>query len=467
MTAPALFTDLYELKMAQAYLAEGMNQTAVFELAFRKMPAHRNYLVAAGIGDVVDDLLSFRFQEEDIEFLRQQMKFPETFLRRLKDLRFSGDVFALPEGTMFFPNEPAVQVVAPMVEAQLMETLVLNRIHFQSLAAAKAARVVQAAQGRAVVDFGSRRAHGIDAALKVARATYLAGGVGTSNVLAAKTYSIPAFGTMAHSYIQAHESEIASFEAFAQLYPDTTLLVDTYDTLEGVRNVIELSRKLGARFRVSAIRLDSGDLGALSRGARDLLDQAGLHHVTIFASSSLDEYEIQRLIASGAPIDAFGVGTKLAVADDAPFLDMAYKLVEYAGRGRLKLSSKKVLYPGRKQVFRQIAGGRMTGDVVGRCDEDLPGERLLQAVMLQGQPVGAARLEESRQRFQTELGLLPDRLRALDAAADPYPVSFSQSLQRDLERLRAKLLREQNERTSPERERFALIPPAQTADPTS
>jgi nicotinate phosphoribosyltransferase len=258
-----------------------------------------------------------------------------------------------------------------------METLILNQIHFQSLAASKAARVVTAARGRTVVDFGSRRAHGTDAALKVARSTYLAGGHGTSNVLAGKLYGIPVFGTMAHSYIQAHDDELGSFEAFAGLYPDTTLLVDTYDTLAGVRKVIELSHKWGDRFRVRALRLDSGDLAQLAIETRGMLDEAGLRHVEIFASSGLDEYKIQRLVEAGAPIDAFGVGTRLAVMADAPELDMAYKLVEYAGKGRLKLSSKKVLYPGRKQVFRQIDNGLMVRDTIGRFDEQLPGEPLL------------------------------------------------------------------------------------------
>lgn len=399
----ALFTDLYGLTMAQAYAAGNMDQTAVFELTFRKMPANRNYLVAAGIGDVLDFLANFHFEDPELDYLRARGEFSEEFLNLLKTVRFTGDIYALPEGTLVFPNEPIVQVIAPIIEAQLIETYVLNQIHFQSLAVSKAARVVKAARGRSVVDFGSRRAHGTDAALKVARATYLAGGVGTSNVLAAQLYGIPAFGTMAHSYVQAHDSEIASFEAFAATSPETTLLVDTYDTIEGVRKVIDLSRKLGDHFRVNAVRLDSGDLGALAKESRKLLDEVGLQRVTIFASSSLDEYEIQKLVNSGAPIDAFGVGTKLAVMEDASHLDMAYKLVEYAGKGRLKLSSSKVLHPGRKQVFRQVENGRMIGDAIGRFDELLPGEPLLQPVMRRGLPTTRIDLEESRCRFQREL----------------------------------------------------------------
>jgi nicotinate phosphoribosyltransferase len=439
MKTSALFTDLYELTMAQAYATEHMDQLAVFELTFRQMPANRNYIVAAGIGDVLDFLSTFRFNGEEVDYLRKRGEFTDVFLRRIEGLRFTGDLYAVPEGTPVFPNEPLVQVIAPVVEAQLMETLVLNQVHFQSLAAAKAARVVEAAKGRGVVDFGSRRAHGTDAALKVARATYLAGGEGTSNVLAGLLYGVPVFGTMAHSYVQAHDSEAASFEAFARLYPETTLLVDTYDTLEGVRKVIDLSRKLGDQFRVRAVRLDSGDLGNLASRTRKMLDEAGLKHLRIFASSSLDEYQVQDLVNGGAPIDTFGVGTKLAVMEDASHLDMAYKLVEYGGKGRLKLSPKKALYPGRKQVFRQVEAGHIVRDVIGRFDEELPGEKLLQPMMRQGRPTSDVNLEESRRRFRMELQRLPEHLRRLDPSSVPYPVNFSERLHDDLDTIRRQL----------------------------
>ena len=435
-----LFTDLYELTMAQAYHAEHMHQTAVFELAFRELPASRNYILVNGLADVQEFLASFRIDPGDLDYLRGRGEFSAEFLSHLERLRFTGDVYAMPEGTAVFPNEPLVQVVAPILEAQWMETYVLNQVHFQSLAASKAARVVAAARGRMVVDFGSRRAHGTDAALKVARATYLAGGHGTSNVLASKLYGIPAFGTMAHSYIQAHEDELAAFESFARLYPDTTLLVDTYDTLEGVRKVIELGRKLGDRFRIAAVRLDSGDLASLAVATRQLLDQAGLEKIRIFASSGLDEYKVQALVASGAPIDAFGVGTKLAVMEDAPDLDMAYKLVEYAGRGRLKLSTRKVLYPGRKQVFRQIEKGRMLRDTIGRFDEQLPGEPLLKPLILGGRPIAQVNLNESRLRLQREMARLPETLRALEPAPVPYPVAISHRLQADFSAVSQELM---------------------------
>jgi nicotinate phosphoribosyltransferase len=441
MKISALFTDLYELTMAQAYTAEHMNEPAVFELAFRKLPRNRNYVVAAGLGDVLEFLASLHFSDEDINYLRSSFGFPAPFLARLKALRFTGDVFAPPEGTLVFPHEPIVQVRAPILEAQLVETLVLNQIHFQSLAAAKAARIVEAAKGRSVVDFGSRRAHGVDAALKVARATYLAGGTGTSNVLAGRLYGIPVFGTMAHSYIQAHDCEEDSFRAFAGLYPETTLLVDTYDTIEGVRKVIALRRRLGDAFHVQAIRLDSGDLGALAVEARRLLNEAGLAQVTIFASSSLDEYEVQKLVASGAPIDAFGVGTRLAVIDGASHVDMAYKLVEYAGKPRLKLSSSKVLYPGRKQVFRQTRNGTFSGDMIGRFDETLPGNPLLLPVMRAGVPLTSVNLNDSRKRLRLALSRLAPALRELDSAQTPYPVTFSEGLREDLDRFSGHLAR--------------------------
>jgi nicotinate phosphoribosyltransferase len=437
----ALFTDLYELTMAQAYDLELMDEIAVFELIFRKLPDNRNAVIAAGLADVVASLENLQVTDDDLDYLRGLGLFREPFLERLKNLHFQGDLFAAPEGTPLFPHEPLVQVVAPLLEAQLIETLVLNQVHFQTVAATKATRIVQAAAGRDIVEFGSRRAHGSDAALKVVRTSYLAGAAGTSNVLAGKLYGIPVFGTMAHSYIQAHADESAAFAAFARLYPETTLLVDTYDTLEGVRKVIELSRQLGEQFRVHAVRLDSGDLGELAKQTRQMLDAAGLSRVGIFATSGLDEYEIARLLASGAPINAFGVGTKLAVSEDAPALDMAYKLVEYTGRPRMKLSSKKVILPGRKQVFRQFAGERMLRDIIGRHDEELEGEPLLQPVLRGGERLAAARvtLEEARRHAALEQTRLPDPLRRLERSPTPYPVEVSPALNRELESLRASL----------------------------
>jgi nicotinate phosphoribosyltransferase len=433
----ALFTDLYELTMAAAYHAEGMAALAVFELFFRELPDNRNYVVAAGLEDVLDYLEHWRFTEEDITYLAAQMPMPAGFADALRRLRFAGDVHAVPEGTVVFENEPLVQVIAPIIQGQIVETSVLNQIHFQSVIATKAARVISAAAGRQVVDFGSRRAHGTDAALKVARASYLAGAAGTSNVLAGKRYGIRIFGTMAHSYIQAHDDEAEAFEAFARLNPRTTLLVDTADTLAAVRKIVERRRKLGDKFDIGAIRLDSGDLGQLAKESRALLDEAGMRDVRIFASGGLDEYDIAALIDGGAPIDGFGVGTKLAISADAPSLDMAYKLVEYAGEPRTKLSAGKVICPGRKQVFRVCAGECMERDVIGRYDEDVPGRPLLEPVMTGGKRLPAARvpLEAARSHCQAQVALLPEPLRALKRAEEAYLVSFSDALKRDLARV--------------------------------
>ncbi|MGB8389859.1 nicotinate phosphoribosyltransferase [Mycobacterium sp.] len=435
--ASALFTDLYEVTMAQAYMAECMSGTAVFETIFRKLPRGRSYVMAAGLSDVLEFLETFQFQQADIDYLRGLGLFTQEFLQSLAEVRFTGDVWAVPEGTVVFPNEPIVAVIAPILEAQLAETFVVNQIHLQSVIASKAARVVEAARGRQVVDFGARRAHGTDAALKVARAGYLAGLAGTSNLLAARDYEIPAFGTMAHSFIQAFDSELDAFEAFARLYPGTTLLVDTYDTLRGVDHVIELTKQR-QRLGVAAVRLDSGYMGALSKATRAKLDAAGLNHIEIFASSGLDEYRIAALVNDGCPIDAFAVGTKLAVAEDAPALDMAYKLVEYDGTGRTKFSADKVIYPGRKQVVRRLAAGFFAGDTIGKLDEQLDGEPLLVPVMKNGRrlPQHDPGLAASRNWARQQIDALPPQLRSLDSTGWDYPVDVSPGIACELETLR-------------------------------
>jgi nicotinate phosphoribosyltransferase len=433
----ALFTDLYELTMSQAFEEEGMRDVAVFELFFRNLPPTRNYLIAAGIQNLLEAIENLTFESDDLEYLRGLGLFSEPFLDRLRRFRFSGDVWAIPEGSVVFANEPIVQIAAPILEAQVIETLVLNQVQFASLAAAKAARVVTAAAGRDVVEFGSRRAHGESAALTVARASYLVGAVGTSNVLAGQRFGIPVYGTMAHSYIQAHDDEASAFRAFAARYPETTLLIDTYDVLAAVREVIALTERLGDRFRVAAIRLDSGDLADLARKSRRMLDDSGMTHVRIFASGGLDEFSVESLVASGAPIDAFGVGTKLAVSDDAPSVDMVYKLVDYAGRPRMKRSSGKATYPGRKQVFRWQRDGAMVGDVVGRYDEQLDGRPLLEPVVRGGIRLAAGRtsLDEARAHAQHSLAELPRDLRSLTPADIPYSVNVSQNLEADRDAL--------------------------------
>jgi nicotinate phosphoribosyltransferase len=434
-----LLTDLYELKMLQAYFEEGMEESATFDLFVRRLPKSRNYLLACGLEDVLHYLEHLRFGPDALARLERTGQFSTDFLERLARLRFRGDVFAVPEGAVVFSGEPLLEIVAPLPEAQLVETFVMNQVHFQTLVASKASRVVTAAAGRTVVDFGLRRLHGADAGLKAARAFFVAGVDSTSNVLAGTVYGIPVAGTMAHSYVQAHESEMAAFRAFAGRYPGTVLLVDTYDTLAGVRRVVELSREMGSRFDVSALRLDSGDLAELGKAARQILDEGGLHEVGLFASSGLDEYAVASLVAAGAPFTGFGVGTRMGVSSDAPYFDMAYKLVEYADSPRTKLSPGKPILPGRKQVFRRMGDGQARGDVLARHDEVLEGRPLLAAIMRGGRrlPAGEDTLGAARERAARELAELPARIRALPPAELPYPVEVSPALAAEHERARA------------------------------
>jgi nicotinate phosphoribosyltransferase len=426
---PALFTDLYELTMLQAYWAEDMTAPAVFDVFARKLPPQRNFLLACGLEAVLDYLESFAVSGQDIDYLRGLGTFKPDFLERLRALRFTGKVYAMAEGTPLFANEPLLTVEAALPEAQIVETAVLNLLHYPTLVASKGARVVRAAQGRTVVDFGARRAHGVDAAIACARALYVAGYDGSSNVEAGRRYGVPVVGTVAHSYVQAHASEADSFVRFAAEFPGTTLLVDTYDTLDGVRQVIALRQRLGERFKVNAVRLDSGDLGALAKAARALLDAAGMREVRIMASGGLDEQVIAALLADGAPIDGFGVGTTVDVVADRPYLDAAYKLVAYAGRDCGKLSPGKVSLPGRKQVFRRYDNGVAVGDTIARHDEILPGEPLLACVMQDGRCLPAGRVDTAAARAHAaaQLARLPAALRALETAK-PYPVDISPAL---------------------------------------
>jgi nicotinate phosphoribosyltransferase len=436
--SPALLTDLYELTMLQAYFEEGLSEEAVFSLFVRRLPGRRNYLLACGLDDVLTFLETLRFDDPALAYLESLGRFSDRFLRHLGQLRFTGDVHAVPEGTPIFANEPILEIAAPLPEAQLVETLVMNQVHLQTVVASKAARVVEAAQGRQVVDFGLRRMHGIDAGLKAARAFHIAGVDATSNVAAGQVYGLRVSGTMAHSYIQAHDDEREAFAAFARLYPDTVVLVDTYDTLAGVQKVIDLVKERGDACRIGAVRLDSGDLGALSRAARRMLDDAGLGSIAIFASSNLDEHAIARLVADRAPIDGFGVGAAMGVSPDAPVLDLVYKLVEYAGRGRIKLSAEKSILPGRKQVVRVERDGVADHDVITRHDEPLTGRPLLGQVMKRGVRLEAGRvtIDQARARCRTELDRLPRAIRGIDPASPAYRVEPSADLARDVEALR-------------------------------
>lgn len=429
--ALALFTDLYELKMLQVYWRDGMGEEAVFDLYVRELPESRNYLLACGLDDALRYLETVRFAPDDLAYLASTGQFADDFLAWLGAFRFTGDVWAVPEGTPVFADEPLLEVVAPIPQAQLAETFLMNQIHFQTVVASKAARVVHAARGIPVVDFGLRRYHGTDAGMKAARASYVAGVASTSNVLAGAVYGIPIAGTMAHSFVQAFEDEIDSFRAFARTYPDTILLVDTYDTIEGVEKVVELARELGPAFRVSGIRIDSGDLVALSHEARAILDAAGLDRIGIFLSGGLDEHRVAEVVASRAPVVGFGVGTRMGVPPDASALEIAYKLVAYGGEGRLKLSPGKPILPGPKQVFRvEGPDGRAAHDVVARHDEEQDGEPLLRPVMRGGKrlPAGSVTLDEAREHGRREVARLPDRILALGPARPPYDIEISEAL---------------------------------------
>lgn len=425
----ALFTDLYQLTMVQAYLAEGMEGEATFSLAVRTLPKRRNFLLACGLEQVLAYLEALRFTAADIQYLASLNTFSPQLLDWLGDFRFTGDVFAVAEGTPVFANEPILEIVAPLPQAQLVETFLMNQIHLQTLIASKAARVVMAAQGKNVVEFGARRIHGVQTAVQAARACFIAGASSTSNVLAGKSFGVPVVGTMAHSFVQAFDSEVEAFRAFTRIFPETTLLVDTYDTLKGVRRVVELRQELGDAFEVQAIRIDSGDLGALAFAAREILDQAGLAGVSIFTSGGLDEDAIAEVLATGAPVDAFGVGTRMGVSEDAPSLEIAYKLADFAGHGRLKLSPGKPVLPGQKQVFRASEDGRFVGDTIARVDEVLGGDPLLARVMRGGRRLTPAQSLTELQAFAAnQIARLPDSVRAIAPAEPAYPVTVSASL---------------------------------------
>jgi nicotinate phosphoribosyltransferase len=430
----ALFADLYELTMAASYFRERMRERSTFSLFVRTLPRDRSFLVAAGLEDVLEYLSAFRFSEDALAYLRRLGLFDAIFLDVLRDLRFTGSVRAVPEGTVLFPDEPLLEVTAPLIEAQLVETAVMNICHLQTVLASKAARVVLAAHGRPVVDFGLRRTHGLDAGLKAARSSYIAGASMTSNVLAGLHYGIPVSGTMAHAYVTAFEREMDAFRAFAEAFPDRTiLLIDTYDTVRAAEKAVTIARELAARgHRLTGVRLDSGDLLALSREVRRVLDAGGFPDVKVFASGGLDEEALDRLLRAGAPIDAFGVGTRMTVSADAPYVDMAYKLVRYDSRDVLKLSPGKATWPGEKQVYRLTgADGRLERDVLALADEPPPsdGAEALLALVMEGGRIARPHppLGEVRERCARELRALPEGVRRLHGA-ERYRVTPSERL---------------------------------------
>ncbi len=426
----ALLTDLYQLTMLQGYHDAGMEETAVFEFFVRRLRPGRGFLLAAGLEQCLEFLEQVRFSAAELEWLASTKRFSGDFLASLETLRFTGDVHAMAEGTVFFPEEPVLRVTAPIAEAQLVETRLINLLHLETVIASKAARSVLMAPDKLLVDFGLRRAHGAEAGLLAARASYIAGFNGTSTVLAGQLFDIPMFGTMAHSFVQAHDDERQAFAHFAHAQPDNVvLLIDTWDTEDAARKVVALAPELAqAGIRIKGVRIDSGDLADHARRVRTILDAGGLEQVIIFASSDLDEYALRDMLAAGAPLDGFGIGTRVDTSSDQPYLDCAYKLQEYAGRARRKRSEGKATWPGRKQVFRKLdADGRMAGDVVTLETDVQPGEPLLIPMMQGGRRLAPApSLQDIRRRAALNLGRLPEPLRRLEEF--DYPVEIAPAL---------------------------------------
>ncbi|SER69834.1 nicotinate phosphoribosyltransferase [Nitrosomonas sp. Nm51] len=434
-----LLTDFYQLTMLQSYIEHGMEDTAVFEMFVRKLPNGRNFLVAAGLEQVLDYLEHLQFSEDELAWLAT--RFPPHVIDYLRQFRFTGDVHALPEGTVFFPNEPVIRITAPLPQAQLVESRIINLLHFETLIASKAARSVLAAPDKTLVDFGMRRAHGLEAGLLAARASYLAGFSGTATVLAGAVYGVPLYGTMAHSYIQAHEDELAAFEHFARSHPDNAvLLIDTYDTENAAARLVGLADKLAQdRIHIKGVRLDSGDLAEHARNVRRILDRGGLTKATIFASGNIDEYRLHTLVRSGAPIDGFGIGTSLDISSDAPALDCAYKLQEYAGKPRRKHSEGKATWPGRKQVLRNFGTcNHLMDDTVVLEDEDWQaGKPLIKQFMQAGRRVqNKIPLDDIRKETLSGYAELPEIMTLLDSAST-YPVTISENLHRLADQLDA------------------------------
>lgn len=427
-----LLTDLYQLTMAQSYFRERQFGEATFSLFIRSYPADRGYFVSAGLSNVLDYLENFAFDSDAIAYLAKQGLFSEDFLAYLTGLRFTGDLWAMPEGRIFFKDEPLLEITAPVIQAQIAETFIINQIHLQSLIATKAARCVNAAGSRGVADFALRRTHGVDAGMKVARASYLAGFSATSNVLAGKEYGIPIVGTMAHSFVSSFEREIDAFRAYATSFPRSAiLLIDTYDTIQGARHAVQVAQEMAARGeQLIGVRIDSGDLADLARRVRAIFDEAHLPQLKIFGSGGLDEYDLAEFSAARVPFDSYGVGTRMGTSADAPWTDMSYKLVECQQRPVLKLSTGKVSLPGRKQIFRRRdETGIFARDMIGLRGEDINGEKLLCEVMRAGKRIAPSpSLSQSRALFTAEFAALPQRFRAI-RRPETYPVELSPSLQ--------------------------------------
>ncbi|MGC8868510.1 MAG: nicotinate phosphoribosyltransferase [Sulfurihydrogenibium sp.] len=430
-----LFTDLYELTMAQVYFEKKMDKTAVFNF-FIRPNNKRNYFLFAGLDLLIDYLLNLKFTEDNIEFLRSTRKFKEEFLNYLRNFKFTGNLYSVDEGEIVFANEPIIQVEAPIIQAQIIETFLMNTIQISILVATKALRCYSVAPDKMLIDFGIRRAHGTDAGMIAARSSYIGGFVGTSNVLAGKEFGIPIYGTMAHSFVMAHDTEEKAFENFASVYPENTIfLIDTYDTLEGVKNAIKVAKKKG--IRIKGVRIDSGDLLILSREVRRILDINGFRDSIILASGGINEYKIKELVDKKAPIDAFGVGTELVTSADTPYLDCAYKLVEYDGKPKMKLSSKKVTVPYKKQFYRIFRNGKILKDIVSHFDEIVEdGVKMLKLYIKDGEVVRRSPpLQEIREKTLINFKTLPDTFKSITQHMTLSP-EVSQRLLKSTEELK-------------------------------
>jgi len=442
----SLFTDFYELTMCASYFDNKKFEPATFDLFIRRLPENRSYFLFAGLEQVLLFLKNVKFTKEHLAYLKKQ-GFTSQFLDYLRNFKFTGDVWAVPEGTVAFPCEPLIRVTAPIIEAQLVETFLLNTVNLQTTIATKASRVVNAAKGKAVIEFGLRREHGIDAGMKVARCSYIAGCQGTSNVLAGLSYDIPVFGTMAHSFVMSYEKEIDAFRAFAKTFPNkSTLLIDTYDDIAGAEKAATVAKELEKKgCRLGGVRLDSGDLAEISKKVRKLLDDKALQYVRIFASGDLDEFRIAELLKNCAKIDAFGVGTKMGTSADKPYVDVIYKLCEtMSEKGNfspiMKLSEGKVTLPGRKQVYRfKDKNGNFAKDIIALADEKVKGEPLLVKVMEKGEIIyDFPSLDEIRATAAENLSKLPEKYKKL-TGVPTYPVELSQDLETLIRKLKKKL----------------------------
>lgn len=442
----SMFTDFYELTMCASYFDNKNFEPATFDLFIRRFPENRSYFLFAGLEEALEYLQNIKFTDNQISYLKKQ-GFAQDFLGYLKNFKFAGDVHAVPEGTVVFPNEPIIRVTAPIIEAQLVETFLLNTVNLQTMIATKASRVVHAAKGRSIIEFGLRREHGIDAGMKVARSSYIAGCQGTSNVLAGQTYGIPVFGTMAHSFIMSYPKEIDAFRAFAKTFPNkSTLLIDTYNDISGAEKAALVGKELESQgYKLGGVRLDSGDLAKSSQKIRKILDTQGLNYVKIFASGDLDEFKIASLLEQNAEIDSFGVGTKMGTSSDRPYLDIIYKLCETMSTDGsfvpiMKLSEEKNTLPGRKQIYRFVDQDDMfEKDVIALADERMQGEGLLVKVIEEGKLVHKLPLiEQMRTNAKANLSKLPERYKAL-THAPVYPVQLSNNLQSLVKKIRHQL----------------------------